>query len=186
MTRDRKRILSEYLVISAQGGDRAAFARLVRLWQADLLRHAVRLADEREAGLDALQDAWLDIVRGLPRLTEAAAFPAWAYRIVSRKCARSIRGKQAGRATIRALTDENRDASVDGVGEAERAADTGAIRLAMADLPHDQRLALALYHQDGLSVAEIAVITETPAGTVKTRLMHARRKLAVVLNPTQA
>ena len=57
--------------------------------------------------------------------------------------------------------------------------------LAMAGLPADQRLALALYHQDGLSVAEIAVITETPAGTVKTRLMHARRKLAAVLNPTQ-
>lgn len=76
-------------------------------------------------------------------------------------------------------------AVVDGEGDAERSVDGQAIRRAMTDLPDDQRIALALYHQDGLSVAEIAVITETPAGTVKTRLMHARRKLAVALNPTE-
>ncbi|WP_291843283.1 sigma-70 family RNA polymerase sigma factor [Maricaulis sp.] len=183
MPRDPKRVLSEYLIISAHAGDRVALDRLCRLWQGDLLRHAARLTGEAEAARDVLQEAWVDILRGLNRLREPAAFPAWAYRIVARKCAAEIRGRQSSRRTADGLRAEMAGAAVDGEGEAERGADGQAIRLAMTDLPDDQRIALALYHQDGLSVAEIAVITETPAGTVKTRLMHARRKLAAALNP---
>jgi len=183
MTRDRKRVLSEFLIVSAHGGDRSALDRLCRLWHGDLTRHAARLIGDGEAARDILQEAWCDILKGLSGLREPAAFPAWAYRIVARKCAAEIRTRQSSRRTADGLRAELAGATVDGEGEAERGADTGAIRRAMTDLPDEQRLALALYHQDGLSVAEIAVITETPAGTVKTRLMHARRKLAVALNP---
>lgn len=185
MQRDRKRVLSEYLIVSAHGGDRGALDRLCRLWHQDLLRHAGRLIGEADQARDILQEAWCDILHGLGKLREPAAFPAWAYRIVARKCAAEIRGRQSTRRTAEAFGAEMSGTSVDGLRAAETAADTGAIRLAMTELPDDQRIALALYHQDGLSVAEIAVITETPAGTVKTRLMHARRKLAAVLNPTQ-
>lgn len=183
MQRDRKRVLSEYLIVSAHAGDRVALDRLCRLWHADLSRHAGRLIGEVDPARDIMQDAWCDILRGLNSLREPAAFPAWAYRIVARKCAAEIRGRQSNRRIAEAYTAEMGGASVDGRQAAENAADAGAIRKAMTDLPDDQRIALALYHQDGLSVAEIAVITETPAGTVKTRLMHARRKLALALNP---
>ncbi|MHA1127824.1 MAG: RNA polymerase sigma factor [Alphaproteobacteria bacterium] len=40
-----------------------------------------------------------------------------------------------------------------------------------------QRIAVALFYIEGFSIAEIATVQEVPAGTVKTRLMHARRKL---------
>ncbi|WP_323761587.1 RNA polymerase sigma factor [Maricaulis sp.] len=185
MQRDRKRVLSEFLIVSAHAGDREALDRLCRLWHADLSRHAGRLIGEVDPARDIMQDAWCDILRGLGSLREPAAFPAWAYRIVARKCAAEIRGRQSTRRTAEAYAAEIGGASVDGEQAAETAADTGAIRMAMTALPDDQRVALALYHQDGLSVAEIAVITQTPAGTVKTRLMHARRKLAAVLNPTR-
>lgn len=183
MTRDRKRVLAEYLVIAAQSGDRGAFTRLARLWQPDLLRHAARLLGEAEASRDAVQDAWLDIVRGLPRLREPVAFPAWAFRIVTRKCTGLIRSRQLVRATASALTDEPHATSVDGAGLAEQAADVGHVREAMAALPDEQRLALALHYQDGLTLAEISVVTDVPLGTVKTRLMHARRKLTDQLDP---
>ncbi|RKR03954.1 RNA polymerase sigma factor [Maricaulis maris] len=183
MQRDRKRVLSEFLIVSAHAGDRRALDRLCQLWHGDLLRHAARLIGEAEAARDIMQEAWCDILRGLRRLREPAAFPAWAYRIVARKCAAEIRGRQTDRRTADGLRAELAGAAIDGIADAERQADQGAIRLAMADLPAEQHLALALYHQDGLSVAEIAVITDTAAGTVKTRLMHARRKLAAALNP---
>ena len=38
-----------------------------------------------------------------------------------------------------------------------------------------------LYHYEELSIAETAVALDVPAGTVKTRLMHARRKLRGLL-----
>lgn len=185
MTRDRKRILSEYLVICAQGGDRAAFGRLARLWQADLLRHARRLTDDASEAHDVMQEAWLDIVRGLARLNAPGAFPAWAWRIVSRKAAARVRSRQNDRRLSQALESELAEARIDGAGEAETVSDLAAIRRAMAALPDAQRITLALHHQDGLTVCEIAVALGVPSGTVKTRLMHARRKLAERFDPDQ-
>jgi DNA-directed RNA polymerase specialized sigma24 family protein len=43
------------------------------------------------------------------------------------------------------------------------------------------RAAIALFHFEDMSVAEVAVALDVPAGTVKTRLMHARRKLRAAL-----
>ncbi len=51
----------------------------------------------------------------------------------------------------------------------------------MATLPASQRAALALFYLENLSVAEIAVALDVPPGTVKTRLMHARRKVRDIL-----
>lgn len=178
MADTRKRLLGEYLVLQAQAGDRRAFEQLVRLWQGDLLRHARRLSDDAEQAGDIMQEAWLDIVRGLNRLQAPAAFPAWAWRIVSRKAAARVRSRQGERRLAQGLSLEWAGAAVDGEGEAETRSDLASIRQAMAHLPDNQRITLALHHQDGLSVSEIAVVLGVPSGTVKTRLMHARRKLA--------
>ena len=178
MADTRKRLLGEYLVLQAQAGDRRAFEQLVRLWQGDLLRHARRLSDDAEQAGDIMQEAWLDIVRGLNRLQAPAVFPAWAWRIVSRKAAARVRSRQGERRLAQGLSLEWAGAAVDGEGEAETRSDLASIRQAMAHLPDNQRITLALHHQDGLSVSEIAVVLGVPSGTVKTRLMHARRKLA--------
>ncbi len=52
-------------------------------------------------------------------------------------------------------------------------------------LPAEQRAAVALFHLEGLSVAEIAAALGVPAGTVKTRLLHARQKLRAALERTE-
>lgn len=51
------------------------------------------------------------------------------------------------------------------------------MRRAIDALPPDQRAALALVYLHELSVAEAALALDAPEGTIKTRLMHARRKL---------
>ena len=53
-----------------------------------------------------MQAGWADIVRGLPRLDDAHAFPAWAYRIITRRCAGRIRSNQRQRALAAALAAE--------------------------------------------------------------------------------
>ncbi|WP_203294758.1 RNA polymerase sigma factor [Maricaulis parjimensis] len=185
MADTRKRVLGEYLVLCAQDGDRAALGQLVRLWQGDLLRHARRLSDDAEEARDILQESWLDIVRGLNRLNAPAAFPAWAYRIVSRKAAARVKTRQGERRLSQDLTAELAEARIEGEAEAEVRSDLAAVRRAMTHLPEAQRITLALHHQDGLTVSEISVVLGVPSGTVKTRLMHARRKLAAQLDPHQ-
>ncbi len=173
-----ERALDEYLVASARIGDRRAFGLLVRRWNGKLLAHAWRLLGDGEKAKDAVQDGWNEIIRGLPKLVDTRAFPAWAFRIVSRRCARLIGQARQDRRLRDALENEFRadsyEASHDRL-EFER------IRQAMAALPAEQRAAIALFHLEELSVAEVAVALDVPVGTVKTRLMNARRRLRAAL-----
>jgi len=180
MRRNRERIFDEYLASAARAGDRRAFARLAERWQPKLLAHAWRLSGDSELARDIVQDAWADIMKGLHRLDDTAAFPAWAFRIVTRRAADAIRGAQRRRKLNSAFADETKG-NVQPADDIENCADAVAIRNAIDALPADHRAAIALFYLQDLSVAEIAAALEVPAGTVKTRLMHARRKLRAAL-----
>lgn len=177
MGRGIERIFDEYLVAAARTGDRKALAMLAQRWNGKLVAHAWRLTGDREAARDAAQAAWVEILRGLPRLRDERAFPAWAFRIVSRRCASLVGIAVRDRRLARSIAAET--------GEAESAdlptVDDERLRLAIADLPAEQGSAIALFYLEELSVAEVAVALGVPAGTVKTRLMHARRKLHAAL-----
>lgn len=176
MQRDSERIYDEFLVTAAATGDRRALDRLVVRWQPRLLRHAWRVLGDAERARDVVQEAWLEIMRGLARLDDVEAFPTWAYRIVSRRCYRVF-----GRLAREPLVPEEAGLGVEPVmpehASAEFASDMQKVMAAVAALPPPQRAALALFHLEGMGVAEIAVALDVPSGTVKTRLMHARRKV---------
>lgn len=175
----KARVIDSYLVGQARLGGRRAFDELVRRWHKRLVAHAWRLTGDGDAARDAVQAAWLEIVRGLPSLRDDAAFPAWAFRIVSRRAARAIDARRRERDLAKAYAAEP---SVE--DEPVHAADAGeAARLqrAIAALPPVQRAAIGLYYTEGMSVAEAAVALDVPVGTVKTRLMHARRALRAAL-----
>ena len=55
--------------------------------------------------------------------------------------------------------------------------DAARVRAAIATLPREQAATVALFYLEDLGVAEVATALDVPVGTVKTRLMHARRKL---------
>lgn len=174
-----RRLLDEFLVVAARAGDQRAFADLVRRWQRRLIAHAWRLTGDDEAARDAVQAGWLEITRGLGRLEDERAFPAWAYRIVTRRCARDAAGSMYRRALIQAATAE--PAAVSFEPDITRSDQAKRLHAAIRTLPPPQRAAVALFHFEDLSIPEIAVALDTPAGTIKTRLMHARRRLRAAL-----
>lgn len=179
MVRDSERIFDEFLIASSATGDRAAMSRLIARWQPRLFRHARRMTGDPDLAKDVVQDAWMDILRGLARLNDAAAFPAWAYRIVTRRC--QYEARRRGHRVF-----ENADEVLDGLphGHAsggELQVDIQAAVAAIETLPRAQQAALALFYIEGLSVAEIAIATDVAPGTVKTRLMHARNKVRAQL-----
>ena len=179
---EKDRALDAYLVASARLGDRRAMARLVRLRGPRLLAHATRLLGEREAARDVVQDAWVEILRGLKGLRDEAVFLPWALRIVTRRVAREIGRRQRGRRLAQAAAAEadpvQPEAGPDG-------ADAARVRAAIATLPAAQAATVALFYLEDLSVAEVATALDVPVGTVKTRLMHARAKLRAQLEGRQ-
>ena len=178
MAGDVDRSIDEYLVVSARLGDRAAFGRLAARWQKKLLVHAWRLTGDEQMAQDAVQEGWVEIVRGIGRLEDERAFPAWAYRIVSRRCARQIGRAVRRRELAEAVLAEPPAQDLEAAGAA---LEHERLRAAVRALPEEQRAAVALFHFEEMSVAETAVALDVPVGTVKTRLMHARRKLRAAL-----
>jgi RNA polymerase sigma factor (sigma-70 family) len=180
MDRTKEQLLDEYLVASARTGDRKAFDLLARRWGRKLLAHAWRLTGDADLAREAAQDGWIEIVRGLGRLRDERAFPAWAFQIVTRRCARQIGRVRRDRALTAAVAIE----PVVDIASPE-GGDPGAsarLRTALAALPEAQRATVGLFYLEDMDIAEVAIALNVPAGTVKTRLMHARRALRAVLD----
>ncbi len=176
MSRRDERIVDEYLAAAARTGDRKAIEKLARRWERPLVRHAWRLTGSVEDARDIAQEAWIDIARGLKRLDDCAAFPAFAFRIVTRRAADWARRARRRRLGVSAFAAQPSD-KFQPTDAMEAGASAPALAAAVAALPAEQRVAVALFYLEDLSVAEIAAALTVPAGTVKTRLMAAREKL---------
>jgi RNA polymerase sigma-70 factor (ECF subfamily) len=160
---------TEMLVLLAQQGERKALERLAARWRPRHYAHARRLLGSADGAGDAVQEAWAGIVRGIGRLREPGRFPAWSYAIVTRRCQDMVR---------RRAREPKGDPDADPLDPAP--VDAGEridLRRALAALPPDQRAAVALFYGEGLGIDEIAQALLAPAGTIKTRLFHARRAL---------
>lgn len=180
MKRDSERIYDEFLVAAAITGDRPALRRLVTRWQPRLWRHAWRVLGDADRAKDMVQEAWMEILKGLGRLDDVAAFPAWAYRIVTRRCQRAF--LVDSRSLL--VPEDNEPGHLletPDHASGEFAAELSIVVDALGRLPASQRAAMALFYLEQLSVAEIAIATDVPPGTVKTRLMHARRKVRAIV-----
>ncbi len=170
------RALDEYLVSLSQAGSRDALDGLARRWTPRLLRYAARLlggSNAAEAARDVVQETWVGAIRGLGGLRDSAQFPTWIYGIATRKCADVIR-VNSRRRRLDAET-----AVSESSGPVEYLTSEQQIDLARAirGLPPIHRAAVHLFYGEELSVEEIASVLGIPAGTVKSRLHHARDAL---------
>lgn len=174
----KEKALEAYLVVAARMGDRASMARLIALRGPRLMAHAVRLLGEVEGARDVTQDAWLEIMRGIKGLRDETAFLPWALRIVTRRVARVIKGRQRDR---KLTGDYAVEADISSPETGPTAVLVAEIRRAIAALPPAQAATIALFYLEDLRVTEVALALDVPVGTIKTRLMHARNKLRSIL-----
>ena len=69
------------LALAARGGDRQAFASLVRHHQARLFNFLLRLLGRREEAMDLTQDTFLKAWSALPDWQPTARFSTWLFQI---------------------------------------------------------------------------------------------------------
>jgi RNA polymerase sigma-70 factor (ECF subfamily) len=169
---------TEWLVLRVQDGEPEAADLLVDLWHPRLARYAMRRLGRADAADEVLQEAWLAIVKGLPRLRDPARFPSWAMSIVHRQAALWIRRK---RPVVEPadVPDERIGTSIEPEGDEER------LRLALARLRPTDRALLGLRYDESMSLPEIAHVTGMPTGSVKRRLHELRRHLRSAMSRPQ-
>ena len=172
------RALDEYLVSLSQAGSVDALDGLARRWTPRLLRYASRMlagwGDSADAARDVVQETWVGAVRGLRGLRDPAQFPAWIYGIVTRKCADAIRAETRRRRLDAEVAAGDAGEPMPSLTSPERQIDLGN---AIRSLPPIHRAVVHLFYREDLSVEEIASVLGVPAGTVKSRLHHAREEI---------
>ena len=173
MVRTPEQLRQDLLVLEAQRGDPVALEQLVCLWQTRLWSLAMAHSDSSDAAWDVSQEAWLQILRGLRRLRQVEAFGRWASKIVTSVAAQRIRRHQVHSRAIETIANKPEIADASG--------DTQFERSVLSELPTSQREVIILHYFEDLEVAEIAEMLDIPAGTVKSRLHYARKKLQNLL-----
>lgn len=173
---ETQRIRDQLLVLRAQS-DPNEFEGLVNRWHVVLWRHAYRMTRDVDAAWDVVQEAWCSIYRGLSGLEDAAAFPKWAFCIVTNKC-RDLARRAKRRETAMSRYEAHLKA-LDGQPKANE-----RIEAALARLEPDLRVLVGLYYEDLFSIREIGEITGDPEGSIKSRLYRARRELRRMMEET--
>jgi RNA polymerase sigma-70 factor, ECF subfamily len=165
------------LVERARSGDRDAFAVLATSSIDRLYRVAYRILRDGETARDATQQALLEAWRDLPSLRAADRWEAWTYRLVVRACYRESERDRRQLAAIRVLPVD----SSSHPDSALSVADRDELERGFRRLPKDQRAVVVLHHYLGLPLTEVADILEIPAGTARSRLHVATRRLRAAL-----
>ena len=141
-----------------------------------LRRFAVALTGDLDQGDDLVQETCMRALSRVEQWQPGTRLDSWMYRIaqnlwLDRMRARKVRGVQVDVEAAEMLAGPNGRVVV------ESRLTLDAVGTAMAYLPEDQRVLVALVCIDGLSYKEAAEITQTPIGTVMSRLARARREL---------
>ncbi len=167
------RIVDEYLILRCQDGDTVALSSLISKWQQPFQRYAMIVAKDPDLAADIVQDSWIKIIKALPRLRDPSRFQAWAYRIVNNRCMDVLRKRNQ--------REEATTSPVMKTSPIKRLEDRDHIQSLLEQLSEKHRSVLALHYLLGFEIDEIAKITKTAKGTVKSRLFNAREKFRILL-----
>jgi RNA polymerase sigma-70 factor (ECF subfamily) len=166
--------------------ERPELETLFRCYARDVHRLVSRLLGpgSSESDLDDLtQQVFLAAHGALPRFRGTAHPRTWLFGIALRTVYKEIRTRTRHRRMIVAAERMVRVSLESTVSrEAEVRAELARAWRCVLELPAKKRIVFILHDLEGMSGREIAEALEIKEGTVHTRLYHARRALAALLD----
>lgn len=173
----------EQLLKQLRSGQIEALEQLYDRYSTLVYSVSLRVLHDQGLAEDMTQEVFLRLWRR-PRLYDPSRgrFVSWLMSVARNRAIDEQRRRS------RRLREEDADAeAIDSVQSSDRFDDPAAVatlgderaavRAAVEQLPPAQRQVIELAYFAGLTQAEIAAETETPLGTVKTRVRLAMRKL---------
>ena len=165
----------------AAAGDRVAFTQLMEHYQVACYGLAWRLLSDADQAADATQDAFIHAYRAIGSY-RGGVFRSWLLRITANASYDILR--RAQRRPTSQLPDPEGGApelpdvrAVDPEAEASRGELYRHLEVALRRLPEDQRTAVVLCDVYGMDYNEVAAMTQSALGTVKSRIHRGRLRL---------
>jgi RNA polymerase sigma-70 factor (ECF subfamily) len=175
------------------GGDAEAVRHLVTANNQRLFRTAWSILKNRHEAEDVLQSSYANALAGIGRFEGRSSLTTWLTRItineaLGRKRVHERRRRHLETEGVQVL-ENYREQLARGSqapspeAEAAREQLRSILERAVGDLSENFRTVFVLHEIEGVPVEDAAEVLGIPIGTVKTRLMRARRKLQQALAP---
>jgi RNA polymerase sigma-70 factor (ECF subfamily) len=177
------------LLTRARAGERAAFEQLYRWFERPVFTLAMRMCGDREEAAEVLQDTMLKVLkrvsgfRGAGSGGEGSPFWAWLRQIAVNESLMRLRNRRSHGHEV-AIEDEY--ALEDHAPPPPAAADAAQLQRALAQLPAITRSVLWLYHAEGYTHEEIAVLMQRTTSFSKSQLARGGRRLRQLLEGSGA
>ncbi len=164
----------KWLVQRILSGDSAAAERWIAEHYGAIYRFLRHLTGSKEEAEDLTQQTFLRAWEALPRYRGEASLATWLHAIAYHEYTHWFRSRREWVSLDESeeFCDEQIDKNLEAV----------LVRWAISRLSPEHREAFVLHYVQGFSVSEIARILRIPAGTVKSRLFFARRRLQTLLS----
>jgi len=179
------------LMLRYRDGDAGAFSALYARHKGPLYRYLLRQVRNAGAAADLFQEVWSRLVANRARYEARAKFATYLFHIAHNctidffrrdlKVPNAARSDDADAAPLEPEVPEYQ--RPDRV--AEFVEQQSALLAALGALPREQREAFLLHEETGLTIEEIARVTDVGLETAKSRLRYAIRKLKKSLVPGQ-
>ncbi|MGZ4507659.1 MAG: sigma-70 family RNA polymerase sigma factor [Blastococcus sp.] len=179
------------LIRRIREGDRAAVDDLYLRFRRPAFALARRILADDVLAEDVLQDVFLSVWRDPSAYDRArGSFASWLLAVVHHKAVDAVRREESQRRRT-ALAQEDMELSApvaarDVDEEAWSRVVAEQVRSALGELSAPQREALTLAYYGGYTQREVAALTDTPLGTVKTRMLAGMRRMKEALGGATA
>lgn len=168
-------------VVAAQGGDQAAFGKLVERFQRDVYGKAFSILKNHLDADDVVQETFLRVYRALPGFRFESSFRTWLITITTRQALNFLgrtrtshesldQGPEGTEHLALRVEDNQMAALLD--QESRR-----LLREALPRLPKRQREALLLKIENDWKYEQIAAEMSISVGSVKAHIFHAIQNL---------
>jgi RNA polymerase sigma-70 factor (ECF subfamily) len=155
--------------------DAQAMHELYHLYHRRLARFLMRMTSRYDLAEEVINDTFWVVWQHAADFRGASQLSTWIFGIAYRRALKTLK-------RVRPEVPAEEGEGLEQVEEPWLQAELREwLGVALAKLPHEQRMVLELAYHVGHSCEEIAVIMECPVNTVKTRMFHARRKLKGLL-----
>ncbi len=171
------------LLVRIAGGDDGAFGSLYDMLSSRVYGLILRVLVDRAQSEEVLQEVFLEVWQSAGSFVpNKGQGRSWVLTIAHRRAVDRVRSAQAaGERDVRAGLRDLHTPSVAVDEQVELRIESRRVARALETLPEQQREALTLAYFGGYSQSEIAAMSGTPLGTIKTRMRDGLSRLRTEL-----
>ena len=173
-------------VSAARAGEPAAWDALFRRFQLPLYAYVFELVRHEQTSLDLVQETFINAARHIRSLQSDAKFAGWLFGIAHQKCIQHWRKRSQPQNFTEELSEELPDEAGDPRDWLIRKERAAEFMEQLGRLPWPHRSVLVLHFLEDFSLEEIAGITGTEPGTVKSRMHYAKKALRKIIEENEA